>query len=292
MPMTEQGQGPAKEAGYSGQPIEVLSDSKARAKPRSPAPGQLRESSSVRPVVLEWGAYREQRKGSPAMFYGGSIDPDPSLTTGRFCLRERPQKPQLQHARLLRQGDRPLHNKPRRIGYQKRKDLRPGCRQGQRDLGNANRLCAPLLHVPDYVKGFATKTKRVPMVGRRAEPYMAGKITRAPAVYTALRGHASRYVIQVYCNSFRSGAGHDLRLLDRTDYSGDPCWSCWASIRKTRTVREERTSRSAPARLEQPIYVQYSMLKNIPRGSGPLAQSGARFRFPGALPGHDLLALA
>jgi ABC-type transport system substrate-binding protein len=75
-----------KEAGYNGQPIEVLSDLEGpRHTELSVLQAQLKRIGvAVKPVILEWGAYREQqRKGIfQLMFYGGSIDVDPSLTYG------------------------------------------------------------------------------------------------------------------------------------------------------------------------------------------------------------------
>lgn len=75
-----------KEAGYNGQPIEILSDLEGpRQTELAVLQAQLKRIGvAMKPVVLEWGAYREQqRKGMfQVMFYGGSIDADPSLTYG------------------------------------------------------------------------------------------------------------------------------------------------------------------------------------------------------------------
>ena len=75
-----------KEAGYTGETLEILSD---RAPFQSTEVTVLqtqlkRIGIPVKLNMLEWGAYREQqRKGNfHLMMYGGSIDPDPSLTYG------------------------------------------------------------------------------------------------------------------------------------------------------------------------------------------------------------------
>lgn len=75
-----------KEAGYKGETIEILSDQEVvRQSESTVLQAQLKRIGiTAKLLVLDWGAYREkQSKGNlHLMFYGGSLDPDPSLTYG------------------------------------------------------------------------------------------------------------------------------------------------------------------------------------------------------------------
>ena len=85
-----------KEAGYRGETIEILLDQEVvRQTEATVLQAQLkRVGIAAKPVVLDWGAYREkQRKGDfHLMVYGGSLDPDPSLTYGPDFQCERDRK--------------------------------------------------------------------------------------------------------------------------------------------------------------------------------------------------------
>ncbi|HWP60949.1 MAG TPA: ABC transporter substrate-binding protein [Candidatus Acidoferrales bacterium] len=75
-----------KEAAYKGEVLEILSDNAAfHTTETTVLQNQLKKVGiAVKLNMVEWGAYREQqRKGNfHLMVYGGSIDPDPSLTYG------------------------------------------------------------------------------------------------------------------------------------------------------------------------------------------------------------------
>jgi peptide/nickel transport system substrate-binding protein len=75
-----------KEAGYKGEILEVLADrAPFQSTEVTVLQTQLKKIGvAVKLNMVEWGAYRElQRKANfHLMMYGGSIDPDPSLTYG------------------------------------------------------------------------------------------------------------------------------------------------------------------------------------------------------------------
>jgi ABC-type transport system substrate-binding protein len=153
-----------KEAGYNGQPVEVLSDLEGpRHTELSVLQAQLKRIGvAVKPVVLEWGAYREQqRKGMfQLMFYGGSIDADPSLTYGPdfVCEKDLKNRSSNMPGYCDKEIDALLTKAEVESDAKKRKELfRQIISKVKEDLPEM-----PIGYVPrfytfrDYVKGFTT----------------------------------------------------------------------------------------------------------------------------------------
>jgi peptide/nickel transport system substrate-binding protein len=156
-----------KEAGYKGEILEVLSDNAAfHTTETTVLQTQLKRIGvSVKLNMVEWGAYREQqRKGNfHLLVYGGSIDPDPSLTYGPdiACEQDLKNRSSNMPGFCDREIDALLEKAEVEPNHNKRKEI------FERIIAKVSEDVPelPIGYVPrfysfrDYVKGFTTNSE-------------------------------------------------------------------------------------------------------------------------------------
>lgn len=156
-----------KEAGYKGEILEILSDNAAfHTTETTVLQSQLKKIGvSVKLNMLEWGAYREQqRKGNfHLLVYGGSIDPDPSLTYGPdiACEQDLKSRSSNMPGYCDKEIDALLEKAEVEPNHSKRKEI------FERIIAKVSEDVPelPIGYVPrfysfrDYVKGFATNSE-------------------------------------------------------------------------------------------------------------------------------------